>query len=419
MASLLPAFISLIILCTQFDQTPVSSSVREPIVDFLRTGRHKTKPAPHIDDLLGRLFSGGIKTFCRKHGIETSSIDLVGTHSGALKLSHRHQNFDTAREHRVHWNTVIAAETGISTVFDFIIVERAVARPHIHPIAYVDRIFLRHATKFRVCLNIDEFANLSFIPPVGDNGAQATISRDCGPGSLLIDYAMRYCTSNDQSEDHDGELASRGTVNQSIVDCFLDSHNYLRQLPPLNMATEMFGDHEAQQLIDECLFHNMNEEDTIATITRITAQNILKQYQHLLHLHFPPGQKVDELFICGPGARNSNVVDYLEAELPESVITKPLHDIGIPGDAHEAVCYAHLAFEVLLSRATHSVNPPLAPSSVHAEEDAVRARVVPGARWKELLSHALAFSGGQRTNVTTNVCIAGSLEPIPQVMELR
>ncbi|KAI4943669.1 hypothetical protein J4E86_009632 [Alternaria arbusti] len=80
----------------------------------------------------------------------------------------------------------------------------------------------------------------------------------------------------------------------------------------------------------------LSEADTIATVTRITAENILKQYRRLLALRFPAGQDVDELFISGPSARNANIIDYLEAELPERVITKPFDDIGIPGDANEA-----------------------------------------------------------------------------------
>jgi 1,6-anhydro-N-acetylmuramate kinase len=393
--------------------------VRGPILEYFQTGQRKTEPAPHVDDLVGRLFAGGIKTFCRKHALETTSIDLVGTHSEASEPSHRYANAEGAKQHRVRWNTIVAAETGISTAFDFTIIERAVVRPYIRPVAYVDRIFLRHPTKFRVCLNIDEISNLSFIPTYGDDGARATISRDCGPGNLLIDYAVRYCTANDHFEDHDGKMGSLGKVNQDIVDRFLDSHDYLRQPPPLNIATEMFGDHEAQQLIDECLYNSMSEEDTLATITRITAQNILKQYQRLLQIYFPQGQKVDELFICGPGVKNSNIVDYLESELPESVITKPLHDIGIPGDAHEAVCYTHLALEAVLNQATHSTDTIVTPSSAYSNTDAVRARVVPGRRWNELLSHMKEFSGGQQIHVALDVRIMGSLETAVQGMDIH
>ena len=140
----------------------------------------------------------------------------------------------------------------------------------------------------------------------------------------------------------------------------------------------MFGDHEAQQLIDECLYSNMSEIDTLATITRITAQNILKQYRRLLQLFFQPDQEVDELFIGGRSARNSNIIDYLKSELPESVITKPLSDIGIPGDAQEAVCYAHLGLEAVLNQVTQAADASLAPTSAYPNADAVRSKVVPG-----------------------------------------
>lgn len=407
------------LLSVQFDRIPVPVSVRDSVVNYLRTGRRTSRPAPRLDDLLGRLFSEGIKSFCSKHGFDLASIDILGTHSETLRLLRAQANLDGAREHPLHWNTMVAAETGVSTVFDFKIVERAILRPHIHPTTYVDRIFLRHATKFRVCLDIDELANLSFIPAHGNDGARATISRNVGPGSLLIDYAMRYCTSNDQTEDNDGKVGALGKVNQDMVNRYLDAHDYLRQPPSMSIATEMFGDHEAQQLIDDCLYANMSDADTVATITRVTAQNILKQYQRLLALFFPPGQKVDELFICGPGARNANIIDYLESELPESVITKPLHDIGISGDAHEAVCYAFLALEAMLSQTTHAFDAPLAPNSAYPNADAVRARVVPGKRWNGLLSHVLEFSGGRQIHVATDVRITGSLEAGVQGMDIR
>ena len=393
--------------------------MRDAVINQLRAGRRQSKQAPHLDDLLGSLCSSGIKNFCRKHSIEPSSIDLVGIHSEALRLSNAQHNPDGTPEHPLHWNSVVAAETRISTIFDFTIIERAVVRPRAHPTTYIDRVFLRHPSKFRVSLNIDEIANLSFIPAYGDYDARVTISRNVGPGSLLIDYAMRYCTSNNQSEDHDGKVGSRGIVNQDIVDRFLDAHDYLRFPPSQHIATEMFGDHEAQQLIDECLYSNMSEIDTLATVTRITAQNILKQYRRLLQLFFQPDQQVDELFIGGHSARNSNIIDYLESELPESVITKTLSDIGILGDAHEAVCYTHLGLEAVLNQVTQAADASLAPTSAYPNANAVRAKVVPGRRWDDLISNVLEFEGGQQVHVATDVRNEGSLEGAVQGMGVR
>ncbi|KAJ4359427.1 hypothetical protein N0V95_002174 [Ascochyta clinopodiicola] len=405
----------------QFGQIAVPSSVRDTLVSLLRLRRHGAKATSRIDELLARLFSGGVKTFCRRYALDITSIDLVGTHTEALQLLHEQLSPDGVREHQLNWNRIVALETGISTVFGFAITERVFVRHCVHPIAHVDTILLQHPQNFRVCLSINELSTLSFIPAYSHDGTRATISRDCGPGTLLIDYAMRYCTSNDQSEDRDGKLASLGRVNHSIVDRFLSAHDYISQPPSLSIATEMFGDHEAQQLIDACLYSNMSDQDTLATVTRATAQNILNQYHRLLELFFPPEQRVDELFICGLGARNSSIIDYLKAELPEHVVIKSLHDVGIPGDAHEAVCYAQLALEAVLSLPTQSACASFASSSTYPQMDAVRANVVPGRRWDEIMSHVLehSCSGGEGIHASTNVHITSNLEAGIQEMDLQ
>jgi 1,6-anhydro-N-acetylmuramate kinase len=271
----------------------------------------------------------------------------------------------------------------------------------------MDRVFLQHPVKVRACLNIDELANISFIPASTTNGTRTTLSRNAGPGNLFINYAMQYCTANNQSEDAEGEYAADGTIDQPIVDHFLDSHDYLHLTPPLHIAREMFGDHEAQRLIDECLYADLCDADTVATITRITAQNILKQYRRLLEAFFPEGQVVDELFICGPGARNANIVDYLETELPESVITRPLDDVGIPGDANEALCYAHLALEAVLGQATRSDGEDKGTRE-GADEEAVIARITCGENWDAFAERVRQFSGGKQLRATRDVKIRGT-----------
>ncbi|KAF1843861.1 uncharacterized protein K460DRAFT_378909 [Cucurbitaria berberidis CBS 394.84] len=387
----------------QHCKIPIPSMVRNPILDLLREVPRKPSVILRLNALLGHMFSKGIQSFCQRYSHLPTSIHLVGTYAPDLRRLGLPET-DNTNSHLLGWNTVVTAETGITAVSDFSVTEFGLTRPSIPPIAFVDRLLLRHPTKFRVCLDIEELANISFIPGLVDYASHPTISRDCGPGSLLIDYAMRYCTSNDQSEDYNGKFGSEGQVNQVVVDRFLRTHDYFYTAPPLSMAREMFGDHEAQRLIDECIYLNMSNADIIATTTRITAQNMLKQYLRLLQLCFPLGQKVDELFICGPSARNMNLIDYLEKELPESVVTKPLDDLGIPGDANEAVCCAHLALEAVLGQATTSVTTPSSPG------DALQGKIVHGTNWEELLKHISLFSEGELLHVTKDVRVAWNHE---------
>jgi 1,6-anhydro-N-acetylmuramate kinase len=361
-----------------------------------------------INALLGYLFSNGITTFCEEYGIPLASIDLVGTHTSGLRRFGLVETNDLTT-HPLGWNAKISADIGTNTVFDFAVIEAGFVRPHVSPVAYVDKLFLRHPSKFRVCLSIGELINCSFIPPWSDENARGTNCRDCGPGSVLIDYAMKYCTSNDRTNDNDGQYATPGKPHVGVVTQYLKMHDYSRILPSLSVAREMFGDHEAQRLIDECIFLKLSEVDTIATVTRITAENILRQYRRLLALLFPAGQDVNELFISGPSARNANIIDYLEAKLPETVITKPLDDIGIPGDANEAVCYAHLAMEAVLGQPIRSSAEPSRPWS-QPGHDIVLGRVVRGENWETLTDRLQKFDDGKPRGLAQNVKIVGSLE---------
>jgi 1,6-anhydro-N-acetylmuramate kinase len=354
------------------------------------------------------MFSNGIKSFCEKYGIPIASIDLVGTHVSGMR-GHEPPKTNDITKHPLGWNDNIVAQTGISTAFDLAVIEGGTTGPHVSPLAFVDKLFLRHTYKFRACINIGELVNCNFIPPIKDETVYERTTRDCGPGSLLIDYAMRYCTSNVCDQDNNGKFASSGKVDQAIVTQFFRTYDYCRFAPSPNIAREMFGDHEAQRLIEACLSRKLSDADTVATVTRITAENILRQYRRLLAMCFSKGQKVDELFISGPSARNANIIDCLEAELPESVITKPLDDIGIPGDSNEAVCYAHLALEAVLGQAGQGFTTPL-PCSIPPKSDIVLGKIVRGNGWDELSSGLLRFSGGETLNITTDVRVAGSFE---------
>ncbi|KAI8939426.1 hypothetical protein NX059_003206 [Plenodomus lindquistii] len=399
---------------------PIPAALRLTILNTLRDAQSQPSAMAHFNLQLGHLFSEGIKTFCESSHVALGSIDLVGTHSSTMPARRRSSDVDGSAMHPFGWNAIIKAETGISAVFEFGVMESPESSLLASPVAFVDRLLLRHPSKFRACLNIDELASFNFIPPLTDSDSNGIISRYCGPGSLLIDYAMAYCTSNEQSEDNNGSYATQGAVNQEIVNRFLGSRDYMRALPPLSIAREMFGDHDGQRLLDECVFMNMSEVDTIATITRITAQNIFAQYRRLLGHYFPSGRQVDELFISGAGAQNLSIIEFLENMLPETVITKPLDDIGVPGEANAPVCYAHLALEVTLAQATRSVGLSSSPSaSAMADDACIRGTILRGDNWEDLSARILRFSAGQQLHLTKDVRCTGNLESAIQGLGLR
>ncbi|CBX98279.1 hypothetical protein LEMA_P096880.1 [Plenodomus lingam JN3] len=406
----------------QSSNIPILSTARLSILKALCDAHSQPSAIALFNAQLGKLFADGIRTFCDRHDITLESIEFIGAHSATVPARRRSDEGHGSALQLFNWIATIAEETKITTIFDYAVIEKLAIQPLASPIAFVNKLFLRHPSKFRACLNISELANINFIPPLNDSSGHITMSRDCGPGSLLIDYAMAYCTSNDHCEDDNGAYATKGKINQDIVDRFLRSHDYLRDLPPLIIAREMFGDHDGQRLLDECILMDICAEDTIATITRVTAQNIVIQYRRLLAHYFPSGQQVDELFLCGASARNANIVDHLKAQLPESIITKLLDDIGIPGEANEAICYAHLALETALAQATQpppsftSINGSIPSSS--ASDAHIRATIMRGHGWEDISARIVRFSGGKQLQLTKEIQCNGNLDTAMQELKL-
>ena len=66
------------------------------------------------------------------------------------------------------------------------------------------------------------------------------ISFDTGPGNVIIDELMRIISKNKLQYDKDGELASKGVINDKILNELLKL-NYLKLNPPKTTGRELFS----------------------------------------------------------------------------------------------------------------------------------------------------------------------------------
>ena len=205
---------------------------------------------------------------------------------------------------------------------------------------------------------------------------------------MFIDNAMRYFTDGEMDFDKDGEWSSRGTVNQDIVDAFLETNEYCNHLPPKTTGRETFGDNEGQAIIEDCIAAGCSKYDTLATITRITAQNIVKQYRQFLPRFNIDMKDIAEIYMCGGGARNPSIIRYLKEQLPNTKICK-LDETGVPSDAKEAVSFAQQALEAILGRAA------LVPiNSDSLTPNTISGKIAPGLRWREIVTQTTDFGKG-------------------------
>ena len=379
----------------QYDEVPVPEWIKSPILKMLRETKTTPSQMSQINVQLGMMFAEAVDTFCDKYGVAKSSIDLIGSHGQTIWLLSMPQAKETRSALCMGEGTVMSSLTGITSVTDFRMAEQAVGRQGAPLVALIDGLLLHHPTKWRICQNIGGIANLCIIPPDTEGGVDAMIDWDCGPGNMFIDNAMRYFTDGKQEYDRDGEWGAQGTVDQSIVDCFLDNNWYVNHAPPKTTGRETFGDNEGQQLVKQCLNKGLSKYDTIATLTRITAANIIRQYKTF----FPDWTKIDEIFMCGGGARNPNIIRYLQEQLPQ-VHIRALDETGVPGDAKEAISFAQQAVEAVLGRAA------LVPiNSDSLTPNTISGKIAPGLKWRSLMKMCCDFGAGGPLPTVKNMVV--------------
>ena len=338
---------------------------------------------------LGTMFGQAVLDFCAKHDIDQDDIDLIGSHGQTVWLLSRPKEGETRSAFCLGEGTVISAMTGITAVTDFRMAEQAVGRQGAPLVALIDGLLLRNPTKWRICQNIGGIANLCVVPPDSHGGVDKMVDWDCGPGNMFIDAAMRHFTDGAMEYDKDGLWGAKGKVDQDIVDAFLSANYYCNLMPPKTTGREDFGDNEAFEIIRDCAAKGMDRYDTVATITRITAENIVKQYRTFLPKFDINPDAIDEIYMCGGGARNPNIIAFLKEQMPGTVIL-PLDPVGVPSDAKEAVSFAQQGLEAILGRAA------LVPiNSDSLTPNTISGKIAPGLRWRQLMSQAIAFGDGE------------------------
>ena len=323
-----------------FQTISYSKKIKELILNCAAPSRGSTACVSQLNFFLAALWSEYVLDFLKKNAIPPNGIDLIGSHGQTIY--HQPRPVDIAGQSvtstlQIGEPSVLAKRTGIPVVGNFRAADMALGGEGAPLVPYVDFLLLRSPSKNRAVLNIGGIANVTVLPK--DAKKEEVFAFDTGPGNMLIDAVTREYFHQDF--DRDAELARQGKVSRDVLKSLLNDP-YIQRKPPKSTGRSYFGADFLKKLKDRQRELQLTPYDLLATVTQFTSDSIVFSYEQWIQ----PRVKVDEWIVSGGGARNPMIFEELRKQLqPAEVILSD--DIGIPGDAKEAIAFAVLANELI------------------------------------------------------------------------
>jgi anhydro-N-acetylmuramic acid kinase len=344
-----------------FDTFAYPNSVSKSIWKMFNSAKVNIADVSHLNFAIGEVFANVVIKLCRKSDIALDSIDLIGSH-GQTIYHDSVGRFSLRSTLQIGEPAVIAQRTGITTIADFRPADIAVGGQGAPLVPYADYILFSDKKKNRIIQNIGGIANLTWLPASGT--INDVLAFDTGPGNMIIDRIVCLVTKGKYNYDVDGKIAASGTVNQPLLKKLM-KHKFLRKPPPKSTGREEFGTKFSDRIYKTSIKTKIAPNDILATVTAFTAESIIFAYKHFLP------KSVNEVILCGGGAKNSLLVKILENKLKPAKVMLTDH-LGINADAKEAISFAILAAQTIRGI------PNNVPSATGADRPVVLGKIVQG-----------------------------------------
>tara|TARA_B100001093_G_scaffold474987_1_gene500177 strand:- start:717 stop:1832 length:1116 start_codon:yes stop_codon:yes gene_type:complete len=289
-----------------------------------------------IESNLTDLHADSITNILRKYNLTSKDIDVVGFHGQTIYHSYK-ENISRQLGEGKKLNKLI----NISVIYNFRendILNGGQGAP-LTPIYHKALQKIHNLSLPLAFINIGGIANITYI----DESKKIT-AFDSGPGNCLIDNFLQLKSNNKINFDNNGEIALKGSINEIILENYLNDPFYL--LPP--PKTLDVGDFSLS------IIRGLNLEESVTTLSELTARTIGDSLNFFAN-------KPRKLFLSGGGRKNKFLFKRIE-EL-SNIETKNIDDLNVDGDYIESQSFAYLAIRSLLNKPisypeTTGVNKP-------------------------------------------------------------
>jgi anhydro-N-acetylmuramic acid kinase len=285
------------------------------------------------DVALAKMIGEGINTLIEQHQLDRGKIKAIGSHGQTIR--HRPEHGFTLQ---IGDPNIITEITNIPVVSDFRRRDMAAGGQGAPLVPAFHQALFQHESIHRVILNLGGIANVSLLPA----GALEKVSGfDTGPANILMDaWCHRY---TGQPYDENGNWAAYGQPIRSLLER-LQAHDFFAKEPPKSTGREDFNlDWLDDQIMDwrndELAYDELEDipENVQATLLKLTTRAIKKAI-------YRSGMDTGEVYVCGGGAYNSQLLEQLRWRLRKHQWTvQSTADLGLSPTWVEATAFAWLA----------------------------------------------------------------------------
>jgi len=282
----------------------------------------------YLDSQTAEIFAEACSELLKNTDHQPHDIIAIGNHGQTIR--HR-PDIDKPFSLQIGNAKILAIQTGIDVISDFRTadIEAGGQGAPLAP-AFHQAVFQKSETN-RVIVNIGGIANITVLPK--DKNKPVT-GFDCGPGNTLMDAWISF--HKQQHYDAEGELASSGKTDAGLLANLL-MDEYFQLAPPKSSGFEYFNLEWLNKHLDkEMACKDTACADVQSTLCDLTAISIIRAINQY-------ASDTDEIFICGGGVHNKELMHRLQALTKCSVATTEI--LGVHPDWVEAMAFAWLAYQ--------------------------------------------------------------------------
>lgn len=301
---------------------PYPAQIKTELLALHKPSSNELEATSLISNRLAVMYADAVKALLTSKKIRVDEITAIGCHGQTIR--HRPELGFTLQI----GNAALLAElTGITVVSDFRSRDIAAGGQGAPLVPAFHKAIFGHSQLNRALINIGGIANITYLSKKGD-----ALGFDSGPGNMLLDAWTKLHL--DKAYDEDGAWASTGVVLDALLYDML-AEPYFVMPPPKSTGRDLFNE---DWLKRHLLYPHLRPQDVARTLVALTAQSI--------HDALGKCGDVDEVYLCGGGARNILLKNSLQSLFGE---TKVLFTdvLGVGVDWVEAAAFAWLAKQTL------------------------------------------------------------------------